>query len=222
MAESQSTRALALARRKALSSAGKRAVSGSSPERTRAGTDTGTAAAPAASAAPAKPRVRYVAASQAGNTSRGVALARRKAMSVQGKRADSSTDRTAAGGTKARKAAAMAAAPQVVVQDTASSGETEMATPTAPKRSPRPAKARGGQRRTAQANPTRAAALARRLAQSTRGKAAMNGGGVSAAQTARAVNPGLTGRELARELREMRNSRASSRPVRPGLTARAV
>jgi hypothetical protein len=38
----------------------------------------------------------------------------------------------------------------------------------------------------------------------------MNNGGVSAAQTARAVNPGLTGRELARELREMRSRSGKS------------
>jgi hypothetical protein len=73
-------------------------------------------------------------------------------------------------------------------------------------------------------NPTRAAALARRQAQSTRGKAGINGKGVTPAQTARAVNPQLSGRELAQTLRAQRSARGSagqkkSEPsgrVRPG------
>lgn len=222
MAQSQSTRALALARRKALSSAGKGAVSGNSPERTRADTGTVAAAAPAPApaAAPARPRARYAAsATQAGNSSRAVALARRKAMSSQGKRADTSTDRTTTGGPKARKAAAMAAqAPQAKKDGDCSCGckgrdkaEPAVSAASAPQRSQRAVKARSSQRRTAaQANPTRAAALARRKAQSTRGKAGINNGGVSAAQTARAVNPELTARELARELREMRSRSGKS------------
>jgi hypothetical protein len=59
-------------------------------------------------------------------------------------------------------------------------------------------------------NPTRAAALARRRAQSTRGKAGVQNGGVSAAQTARAANPDLSSRELARELRELRSRNGKS------------
>ena len=109
MAESQSTRALALARRRALSSAGKAAMSGGSPQRNRAATATATAAAPAPAASPSRARARVVVASaEAGGSTRAVALARRKALSTQGKRADTSSDRTASGGPKARKAAAMA------------------------------------------------------------------------------------------------------------------
>ncbi|MDJ0738973.1 MAG: CsoS2 family carboxysome shell protein [Gammaproteobacteria bacterium] len=221
MAQSQSTRALALARRKAMSTAGKGATSGNSPERTRADTETKpTATAAVAAAAPARPRARYVASStQSGGSSRAVALARRKAMSVQGKRADTSTDRTTTGGPKARKAAAMAtaAAPEVNEDGDCGCGckgrkRDDEATPSTPQRSVRAARAKAGTRRSAaHSNPTRAAALARRQAQSTRGKAGVNGGGVSAAQTARAANPGLTSRELARELRELRSRNGKSR-----------
>jgi hypothetical protein len=50
-------------------------------------------------------------------------------------------------------------------------------------------------------NSSRAASLARRKAMSERGKAGLNGSGMSEAQTARAANPKLTGRELAKALR---------------------
>ena len=170
MAQSQTTRALALARRKALSSAGKGAMTGASPQRTR--TDAGTAAAPAPAAAPAKARVRYAAPpTQSGGSTRAVALARRKAMSTQGKRADTSTDRTTTGGPKARKAAAMTDAVPAAKKD-GSCGcgckerkAGEDAPVATPRRTERAAKAKLSQRRsTAQSNPTRAAALARRQA----------------------------------------------------------
>jgi hypothetical protein len=54
-------------------------------------------------------------------------------------------------------------------------------------------------------NDARAAALARRDAMSTRGKAGINKNGVTTAQTARAANPGLSSRELAIALREQRS-----------------
>ncbi len=220
MAQSQSTRALALARRKALSGAGKGAMSGSSPERTRAAPETATATAPApiSAAATAKPRARYVApSSQSGNSVRAVALARRKALSTAGKRADTGTDRTTTGGPKARKAAATgAAAPQAKKDGGCGCGckdrdRDDAADASITPRVKRASKAKVSPRRTAaQSNPTRAAALARRQAQSIRGKAGIGNGGVSAAQTARATNPGLSSRELARELRELRSRNGKS------------
>ena len=57
------------------------------------------------------------------------------------------------------------------------------------------------------ASPARAASVARRRAQSARGKAGLRGGGMSAAQTARAANPGVSGRELAKALRAERSQR---------------
>ncbi len=60
------------------------------------------------------------------------------------------------------------------------------------------------------ANPSKAAALARRKAQSTRGKAGISAGGMSEAQTARAANPTLSSRELAQTLREQRSTRGKT------------
>lgn len=57
---------------------------------------------------------------------------------------------------------------------------------------------------------SRAAALARRKAQSARGKAGIGANGMSAAQTARAANPQLSGRELAQVLREQRSRKGSA------------
>ena len=51
----------------------------------------------------------------------------------------------------------------------------------------------------------RLASIARREAMSSRGKAGITKGGMSEAQTARAGNPGLTGRELSKVLREQRS-----------------
>ena len=137
-------------------------------------------------------------------------------MSVQGKRADTSTDRTTAGGPKARKAQAMQVeAPKVEKSGDCGCGckgsRGNDSAPAATKRTQRAVQAKAGKRRpAAQQNPTRAAALARRQAQSTRGKAGVNSGGVTAAQTARVMNPGLSSRELARELREMRSRSGKS------------
>ncbi|MGD8803576.1 MAG: CsoS2 family carboxysome shell protein [Gammaproteobacteria bacterium] len=58
--------------------------------------------------------------------------------------------------------------------------------------------------------PGRAASLARREAMSSRGKAGLNANGMSAAQTARAANPHLSGRELAQALREQRSQNGKS------------
>ena len=69
-------------------------------------------------------------------------------------------------------------------------------------------------------NPSKAAALARRRAQSARGKAGLGSGGMSEAQTARATNPQLSGRELARALREQRSKRGSSGQKKSAPTGR--
>jgi hypothetical protein len=60
------------------------------------------------------------------------------------------------------------------------------------------------------ANPSKAAALARRKAQSTRGKAGISAGGMSQAQTTRAANPDLSSRDLAKALRETRSTRGKT------------
>jgi hypothetical protein len=56
----------------------------------------------------------------------------------------------------------------------------------------------------------RAASLARREAMSTRGKAGVGKNGMTVAQTARAGNPNLTSRELARSVREQRSTNGAS------------
>lgn len=63
----------------------------------------------------------------------------------------------------------------------------------------------------------RAASLARRQATSARGKAGLSSNGMSAAASARAANPNLTGRELAQALRERRsqNGKAGEKKSEP-------
>ena len=63
----------------------------------------------------------------------------------------------------------------------------------------------------------RAQALVRRQALSSRGKAGLTGKPMSAAQTARVTNPELSGRELAKALREQRSQRGrgSERKAQP-------
>jgi hypothetical protein len=63
----------------------------------------------------------------------------------------------------------------------------------------------------------RAASLARRQAMSTRGKAGLNGKGMSVAASARAANPNLSSRELAQALREQRsrNGKAGEKKSEP-------
>jgi hypothetical protein len=56
----------------------------------------------------------------------------------------------------------------------------------------------------------RAASVARRRALSSRGKSGVGKSGLSAAQTARATNPDLSGRELAQTLRKQRSRNGSS------------
>lgn len=60
-------------------------------------------------------------------------------------------------------------------------------------------------------NPTRTASLARRMAMSSKGKAALSGKGLSAAQSARASNPDVSGRELAQTVRETRSTKGKCR-----------
>lgn len=136
-------------------------------------------------------------------------------MSSKGKQAISATDRTRTGDERARPNAAPVKSDttsQTVKQDcgcgcggNGGCDETKAAPAASPKqRSRRPNRPAIAQ------NPSKAAALARRRAQSSRGKAGLSSGGLSEAQTARAANPQLTGRELARALREQRSKRGSS------------
>jgi hypothetical protein len=64
---------------------------------------------------------------------------------------------------------------------------------------------RAALRKSVSGSSARAASLARRQAMSSRGKAGVGAKGMSAAQTARAANPHLSGRELAQALRDQRS-----------------
>ncbi|AGA91641.1 Carboxysome shell peptide mid-region [Thioflavicoccus mobilis 8321] len=239
---------MALARRKALSSAGKAAMPSAalgrtrreSAERSTPPTPPATDSAPTipreqVTARLAKPRTAVparTAATVSANPGRAAALARRKALSSRGK---------IAAGTKDRVRDEVRTGPDVAggaATDSARgdgrcrcgcNGEGDgkeairprTATPSPSKRRPRP---RGSRLEETLMNPGRAAALARRRAQSARGKAGVSAAGMSPAQTARAANPELSGRELAKRLREQRSHRGGAGQKRsaPSGRSRAV
>ena len=74
----------------------------------------------------------------------------------------------------------------------------------------RPPRASKPRRPMISSSTAKTAALARRKALSSRGKAGIADGPMSAAQTARASNPKLSGRELAKVLRDQRSKRGSA------------
>ncbi len=228
-----SGREAALARRKALSNKGKSAAASASPERTRAPhrrpaakpvaaarTEHAPALAPAApalgQAAPRAPASRRPVVSSPAQQARAQVLERRRALARAGRRAEKSQDRVRTAETKASAATA---------RTDAKSGdcgcgcngkgrdEAAQATP-APRLSlsngngtRRNGKlgARSRQSSQSAAKPTsRAIVMARRAAQSTRGKAASNTPN-SAASLARQANPKLSGRELAQRVRAQRS-----------------
>lgn len=228
-AQQNSSRAAALARRKALSSGGKAAIKGEG-DRTRSASAQSKpevaarpAPAPAATPQPASSSApsyrRRVVAAPATNPTRDAALARRKAMSNKGKSASMSKDRT-------RDAAIVASSKQTVTEtDVAkktksgdcgcgcggSGGCGDKSVKTAAPEARKSSRVRSKMNKPKVAlNPSKAAALARRKAQSTRGKAGVSKGGMSQAQTARAANPELSSKELARELRKERSKRGKT------------
>ncbi|WP_243830684.1 CsoS2 family carboxysome shell protein [Thiohalophilus thiocyanatoxydans] len=172
------------------------------------------------------------------NTARAASRARREAMSTRGKAALQDTDRT-------RSASAQATTTQTAPAKPADAGvkakgdcgcgsRGEARAESTPHSDTQTAQPAGKMRATVrtrpqniQMNSARAASLARRQAMSQRGKAGLNGNGMSEAQTARAANPKLTGRELARKVRADRckngnTGKKKSEPVgrmRPNKTA---
>lgn len=209
---SGSTRALALDRRRALSSAGKAAMKATGDDAGQSRAANTTSAASTASAPRSMPS-RNASPSQ-GGCARTAALARRKAMSSRGKTAVTHQDRTRTGEHQQPKAAA----PAVEARSKADcgcgcggAGKTDSAATTASS-----SEIAGGTRMASRAPRVKArpvaasstakiAALARRQALSSRGKAGVSANGMSAAQTARAGNPKLSGRELAQFIREQRS-----------------
>ena len=213
-ANTNSSREMALARRRAMSAGGKAALPQSQRQATRS---TSAAASPAPAPRASAPRVRTSAgAASSSSSARGAALARRKAMSTRGKQAVSSADRVRTADNVAKSAAAPAPRKEQVGCGCGCKERGEEAAVQAPKRegpaasAPRASRARNGRKPAIVQSPAKAAALARRRAQSTRGKAGISPSGMSEAQTARAANPQLSGRELARALRDQRSRRGGA------------
>jgi len=153
-------------------------------------------------------------------TGQAASRARRDAMSHNGKAGLAVVDRIRSAPARAMKtsSAASQAAPQGAAVDAAkgcgcgcngtksSCGEKREDSVAAVKSTIIPNK----KKHTSASNAARIATLARRAAMSSRGKAGINSNGTSAAQNARAANPGLSSRELAQTLREVRSSKGSS------------
>lgn len=220
-ANTNSSREVALARRRAMSAGGKAAL----PQSQQRAMPSAPASSSAPAAPAAAPRVRTSSGAASSSTARSAALARRKAMSTRGKQAVSSADRVRDAKNLAKSAAA-AAAPRKQADDCGcgcggkgdcgDKGRSEKQATEAPKReraaavSSRASRVRNGRKPAIVQSPAKAASLARRQAQSTRGKAGISPSGMSEAQTARAANPQLSGRELARALRDQRSRRGGA------------
>ncbi len=239
-----SSRELALERRKALTTTGKKAPaaarSGDSrvrtaadarPTRTRANAPV-EPVVPAA-AAPQQAKVFTTSApSRASQVqpqrhpSRDLVLARREALSRRGKTADTSRDRNRADVVRQTKAAAPAAVPAENTKSCGCGGkrasEQASLSASASKFSARSERRSATPKRRAIENPSRALVLARRAAMSTHGKTAGKQP-TSAAAVARQANPDLTSRERAQQVRELRakagarnkQGAAVSRPTGP-------
>lgn len=242
-----SGRALALARRKALSGAGKVADRASTTNRTRSSATERKAAvaesrsAPvsnrptASAAAPGRRATIPDAVTPGGNVSRAAALARRRAMSSKGKVAAENRDRVRDGARGARPGRVDQAPP---LTDAAGKGDCGCGcegkgdcndSPARAAAAARPAtspvrngrgKLRAPRRNDTGRNPGRTASMARRRAQSSRGKAGISASGMSSAQTARAGNPDLSSRELARAVREQRSQRGRAGQKKSAPTGR--
>ncbi|QEY31338.1 carboxysome shell protein [Synechococcus sp. RSCCF101] len=232
-----SSREAALERRKALTTAGKKAAGRytSSPERVRGAADarpsrTKAAAVTPRETRPSTPRTRAAAPAPAPvslprqestsrtlqripNPSRDLVLARREALSRRGKRADGSRDRTRVDVHQAsRQAAAQAPAP------TPAAAPATPARPAASARSLQPADIqRRNVKRRAIENPSRSLVLARRQALSKHGKSASQSSPTPASM-ARQANPDLTSRELAQRVRELRSRSGACGSQRSGGT----
>ena len=238
-----SSRELALERRKALTTSGKkssvaagdganrvRTVADARPTRTNAAAAAEPASAPATPAAVATQRTTSFTAAPANrgtqvkphrDPSRELVLARRDALSRRGKTADTSRDRNRADVARQTKAAAPAAAPAETTKSCGCGGkraaEKASLSAPAPKLSARTERRSATPKRRAIENPSRALVLARREAMSKHGKTAGKQP-TSAAAVARQANPDLTSRELAQQVRELRTKAGARNKQSAGVT----
>ncbi len=226
----QTSRELALERRKALSESGKTStsMSGSNISRVRTSADARTTRTNSPVAITHKPSVQpskksYSSSPSASSSSRSIkavshpsrdlVLARREALSRRGKSADTSKDRTRVDVQKKlttdNNPTSQDITPKVV--STNQNGVDSSISSTSLSSQNRPVKlnSRNGERRTttkrrAIQNTSRALVLARREAQSKHGKTAGKQP-TSAASVARQGDPDLTSRELSQRVRELRS-----------------
>ena len=238
-----SSRELALERRKALTTSGKkssaaavgtanrvRTAADARPTRTDAAAAVEPASAPATPAAVAPQRTTSFAAAPANRSSqakpqrhpsRDLVLARREALSRRGKTADTSRDRNRADVARQTKTAAPAAAPAETTKSCGCGGkraaEKASLSAPAPKLSARTERRSATPKRRAIENPSRALVLARREAMSKHGKTAGKQP-TSAAAVARQANPDLTSRELAQQVRELRTKAGARNKQSAGVT----
>ena len=240
-----SSRELALERRKALTTSGKKAsvASGSGSGRVRTASDArstrtnanGTdvvveVTTPVVAVAPRRPQ--SLTASSAPRSrvkpvrqpSRELVLARRDALSRRGKTADKTSDRNRADVARQTQVVASAASSESTKKD-CGCGAKRVAESAAPSRPAATVQLSGRTsdrrqstpKRRAIENPSRALVLARRDAMSKHGKTAGKQP-TSAAAVARQANPDLTSRELAQQVRELRAKSGSRTKQSAGIT----
>ena len=240
-----SSRELALERRKALTTSGKkssaaagtganrvRTVDDARPTRTNVAAVAEPASAPVVSAAVAPQRTPAFTAAPSRRSSqvkphrdasRDLVLARREALSRRGKTADTSRDRNRADLARQTKAAP-APAPAETTKSCGCGGKraaektalTSLSA-SAPKLSVRTERRASAPKRRAIENPSRALVLARRDAMAKHGKTAGKQS-TSAAAVARQANPDLTSRELAQQVRELRTKAGARNKQSAGVT----
>lgn len=201
-----------------MSSGGKAAISPGAGSGSPASKPVSTPAPAPSSTVSASPAptagVRRSSRPLSGSSARKASLERRRAMSTRGKQAVSSRDRTRSANERAKPVPSQASQrpadkPADCGCGCGGGGATRERTSGSKATAPARTRSRRPQRPAIAQNPSKAAALARRRAQSERGKAGLSNGGMSEAQTARATNPQLSGRDLARALREQRSRRGA-------------
>ncbi|NCG15589.1 MAG: carboxysome shell protein [Synechococcales cyanobacterium H12SWP_bin.12] len=242
-----SSRELALERRKALTTAGKKASvavsaganrvrSADDARKTRTNADP-IPAAPTQAATPVatqRPKHQSLTASSSSHRSRvkpvshpsrELVVARREALSRRGKSADTTKDRNRAEVARKTATTTSTTAPSVSKKDCDCGGSAAAETPTRLSRqavsvdlSTKSSSRRSkAPKRRAIDNPSRALVLARREAMSKHGKTAGKQP-TSAAAIARQANPDLTSRELAQQVRELRAKSGARSKQSAGVT----
>ena len=216
-----------------------RSLEDARPTRTSAAAAKPAASAAAAASAPAptpsrslavpSPSARRSPARPIANPSRDLVLSRREALSKRGKRADTSRDRTRTDLAKtdlAKPTAKPMAKPSLTANPQPAAPAAAAKRPAGQSPAITSLSSRAGQgndrrvtpKRSAQRDPSRALALARREALSKRGKSANAPTSTSAATLSRQGNPDMSARELSQKVRELRAKVGSAGTSRNGGT----